>query len=177
MNKYTIESRYNKQIEECEKFIRVLETALGIIEKFEGKVINVKIEKALEEALSTEELQIKVSHFSTDLTITDYKNDRFRIYYDDRTISKYACGRIDHTSMNINLAETGDRVDMDVVKKGIEHQININKKLIEICKNRIEQYDSITKDYEDLRQMIRNFREKYDSVYVNDCGYSLNNIY
>lgn len=177
MNKYTIESKYNKQIEECKRFITVLETALKVLEKFDGRVINVRIERALKEALKDMNLYIKVDHSIRELNITDYRNNTYIVYDDDGSRTRYGQGKITYDSMNIDLSEHDDKVNMEIVRKNIDAEIQFWNQLIEKYQGLLLQYDDFEKDYKLIEESIRNFNKKYSGTLRCDCGYNFSRIY
>ena len=177
MNKYTIESKYNKQIEECKRFITVLKTALKVLEKFDGRLINVRIERALKEALKDMDLSIKVDHSTRELDVADYRNNTYIVYNSDGSRTRYGHDKIDYTSMEINLSEDDDKVDMEIVRKNIDAEIQFWNQLIEKYQGLLLQYDDFEKDYKLIEESIRNFNKKYSGTLRCDCGYNFSRIY
>ena len=176
INVYSIKSKYTKQEEIFKKIDASLEKALAVLEKFNGKVINVKIENAIKEAVHDRDLFIIVSHFTRDLVISDPLNRTYQKYNDDGEKEPYDRGIIDYYEERVVLS-SGDRVDYIMCRRDIEDILNRHKKIIEKEKQWLAQSDSMIKEYKELLNNFEAFNKKYDYSLRNDCGCTFGAIY
>lgn len=168
MNKKSIESKYTKQIEVLEKLNNCFLEAIPVLEKFDGKIINVKIQRALEEKFKKFDGQIivKVEHSNRQLTICTW-DKTYIVYAPDG--SRYSTESVKHYEDHVYLT-SDERLNLSLVKNNISNLIKISESMIEDYKTMLSQYEQEMKDYDLLLDKIEEFKHKYDSRLRTDSG-------
>lgn len=156
--KEIIVGKQNKQKEAFNDFIKALEVIIPTIKKFDGKVVNVKLDRELKEVtpspiniyLNVNEKKIKLMtsnrHFSYSNSRTEYIDcDTVVLYLGDKDI----------------LSES-KRLNSDALINLIKSKITYLQNEILVIDKGIEDYDNMVKEYDNLVSKIKEFNNKYD---------------
>lgn len=179
MNKFTFKEKCNKQIEVSERFVKFLENCLEVLEKFDGKMINVKIQRALEEKFKDFGFTIRVDHSSSKMSVEDYKNVYYNIISSDGDVVRYRqAGKVDYTRFSVSLSTAdSDKVDMKEVRANIDVEISYQKEKIDLYKKMRDQCNKAEEEFNELKKMARAFSSKYNYILRDDCEFEFNRLY
>lgn len=174
MNRKTIEAKYNKQIEVLKKLNEYLKRAVPVLEKFNGKIINVKIERALKEIFhDAPNLYIKVKHSNRCLTISNW--DKYYNIYSDYG-DRVSTNLVSYYENHIILSDT-ERLDINITKDLIEENIKRNNKEIERYKTMLKQHDDVLNAYKEVLKVMTEFKNKYDATLRSDTDCNFRYIF
>ena len=158
MDKETKIKLLNKQIEVYKSIVQKFEKAIPVVESFNAKVLNVKLDRALKE------IDGSIGYNSGHCTIFAYTNDRS--IKTDRGDSVYVdCYKVD---VAITLDDTGKRIVATETISNIKEQINTINKRIKCIEDSISSYDNMVREYNNIKESIKDFKNKYDYIIRRD---------
>lgn len=169
MNFKTLQSKYNKQIEVYSELKTLLQESIPVIEKFDGKQVNVRLERAVKEVLENENrrLYIHVKNRTRTLCISTF-NSSYLTYNSDGLQTSFF-DSIDDTSVEVHLSAE-KKIDAALVKRNIDHIIKTYNKKIEEITYCLNTYDIMKNDYQAVLDQIQKFKDAYSYNFRIDAG-------
>lgn len=154
-----IEVRLNeKQIEVYEVLIEALESSKQVISKFDGKMCNVRLEKALKESQELKDLEVYPS----------VRKNVFELYAYDRSFktdpdAEYSCwSYVNHSDINIPISMNGNRIDASKTMYIMFDCISTLRIKIKKLKEANDNFENMVKDYQKIIALIDKYNEDYD---------------
>lgn len=165
MNKEQFFTEQERQIETYKTLIKVLGDIKPIIKSFEGKVINVKLKRSIEELFANDR----------NIIVGSIKDG----YYGEKQIEvwhiKYGYSNY-YNEVVIKLTEnsTEKRVNSDFIFKNIDTTIERFNKSIAETEKGMKEYNDMMAEYKAIAEQIRVFNKKYSYTARsnNECDFS-----
>ena len=152
-NQESIVKHNREQARVYTELIEGFKTIIPALEKFDGKVINVRLEKAIKELLDKE-------HFAVSIKNGYNNNKHLKLWNHKRSYSagEYSCNYVDYCSayIEIDMGRLNSKnaiTELEKECKSLEKQAN---ELLTACNNIAD----IEKEYKQICDMIRDFNNK-----------------
>lgn len=160
-----LEIRLNeKQIEVFESFIKATDEIKRIVKEFDGKILNIKLKRALQESSVFDDLDLYI--FTSDDNLRGKKEIVIRTHNDyikfDPSNEHSSVKYIEVSCCYFGIFVNEKRIDADKTITSINKQIDYLKEHIEIMKEANVLYNDMRKDYAKLESMVKDYRHKYD---------------
>lgn len=168
-DKIVIEAKNKKQVEVYKEFIKGIEEIKSIIESFNNKVVNVKLEKAINEALTIENLRVTLRNktYKEGKEIGLYNGNRHL----NHPLKEYGTIYVETSDIDINVVLYDDTNRLDAYKTidGLNNWVGRLNGYIKDIEDTLKNYDTMIKDYEKIEELAKAFKEKYNYSIRNEA--------
>lgn len=153
MKKERFIAQMNQQIMVYNHLLQGLEVCKGIAHKFNGKVLNIRLVKAMKDSHNHFGLSYSLNGC---ISISDYQNRWYSMPGDEHG------GYIDNYTITVKpVTNEANRIDASQTIENANTQIAYLKNQIAVCKDDILRFDEEAKAWAELEKHVDEYKAKY----------------